>query len=285
MLITDASLTYAVSLLLDSVGFSNYVFKHLDGESDITIPYFYIPPDKTVAEVLNDLAVSSQTAMFFDEYNNFVMMSKNYIMPTAIERETDITLYGTQDFIRDGVYSNKTTNTKLANIIEISSQDNNIINDGRITYNTKHIQRQYGSIKQASMIDQDKTWIYKPALLWEASGTEIIKSVNQSVGNMSNFVLGAIPLNTNLTSDLPQVVNRQLVNNIMDLGEGISWLTRYNGYFYANGEIIKYDAAQFNVSGYGNVWITSALEYNNYLMEKSIQLALYEFIQSQTMKR
>ena len=275
MLITDASLTYAVSLLLDSVGFSNYVFKHLNGESDITIPYFYIPPDKTVAEVLNDLAVSSQTAMFFDEYNNFVMMSKNYIMPTATERETDITLYGTQDFVRDGVYSNKTTNTKLANIIEISSQDNNIINDGRITYNTKHIQRQYGSIKQASMIDQDKTWIYKPALLWEASGTEIIKSVNQSVGNMSNFVLGAIPLNTNLTSDLPQVVNRQLVNNIMDLGEGISWLTRYNGYFYANGEIIKYDAAQFNVSGYGNVWITSALEYNNYFSKLPFNGKIY----------
>ena len=275
MLVTEASLSYAVSLLLDSVGFSNYVFKHLDTESDITIPFFYIPPDKTVAEVLNDLAVSSQTAMFFDEYNNFVMMSKNYIMPSSADRNTDITLYGTIDYAADGVYANKTTSTKLANIVEISANDNHIINDGRITYNTKHIQRQYGSIKQASMIDQDKTWIYKPALLWEASGTEVLKSVNQSVANMSSFTLSAIPLNTNLSAQVPTVVNRSVTNNIMDFGEGISWLSRYNGYFYANGEIIKYDAAQFNVSGFGNVWITSTQEYQNYFSKLPFNGKIY----------
>ena len=275
MLVTDVSTRYAVSTLLDSVGFSNYVFKRVANEPDNIIPYFYIAPDKTVAEVLNDIAVSTQTAMFFDEYNNFITMSKEFLLPTTENRETSATLYGTKDFERDGVFSNKTTNTKLANIIEISSQDNHVVNDGRITYNTKHIQRQYGSIKQASMIDQDKTWIYKPALLWEATGTELIKSVNQNVSNMSTYSLSAIPLNTTLSADVPKVVNRVVVNNTMDLGEGISWLTRYNGYFYANGEIIKYDAAQFNISGFGNVWITSALEYSNYFSKLPFNGKIY----------
>ena len=275
MLIQDASLTYAVSLLLDSVGFSNYVFKFINNEANAIIPFFYIPPDKTVAEILNDLAVSTQTAMFFDEYNNFVMMSKNYIMPSETQRSIDMTLYGTQDFEKTGVYKNKPTSTKLANIIEVASQDNAIINDGRITYNTKHIQRQYGSIKQASMVDQDKTWIYQPALLWEATGTEAIKSVNQNVTNMSNFALAAIPLNTDLSSAVPTVVNRVVVNNTMDFGEGISWLTRYNGYFYANGEIIKFDAAQFNISGFGNVWITSTQEYQNYFSKLPFNGKIY----------
>jgi hypothetical protein len=48
------------------------------------------------------------------------------------------------------------------------------------------------------------------------------------------------------------------------LGENIYWLTRYNGYLYSNGEIIRYDAAEFNVTGTGNVWISSNQEYQKY---------------------
>jgi len=47
ILIQDASLSYAVSLLLDSAGFSNYSFLRNEGESEDVIPYFYIEPDKT----------------------------------------------------------------------------------------------------------------------------------------------------------------------------------------------------------------------------------------------
>jgi hypothetical protein len=98
MLLTNTSVSSAVSLLLDSIGFSNYVFKRVEGESEVIIPYFFIPPEKSIAQVLEDLALSTQTAMFFDEYNNFVMMSKDYIMPSKDQRQTDITLYGSTDF-------------------------------------------------------------------------------------------------------------------------------------------------------------------------------------------
>jgi len=43
MLVTNVSLSYAISLLLDSIGFSNYVFKRTDGESELIIPFFYWP--------------------------------------------------------------------------------------------------------------------------------------------------------------------------------------------------------------------------------------------------
>ena len=76
MLVTEVSLSYAISLILDYVGFSNYAFYRTTNEPDPIIPYFFIAPDQTVAEVLNQLAVSTQTAMFFDEYNNFIIMSK-----------------------------------------------------------------------------------------------------------------------------------------------------------------------------------------------------------------
>jgi hypothetical protein len=50
----------------------------------------------------------------------------------------------------------------------------------------------------------------------------------------------------------------------MDLGEAVYWLSRYNGYFYANGEIIRFDAVQYTVSGVGDVWITDVEEYQKY---------------------
>jgi hypothetical protein len=264
LLVTSVSLSYAISVLLDSVGFSNYSFKRVSGENDPVIPYFFIPPDTSVAQILNQLAISTQTAMFFDEYNNFIMMSKNYILPKESERQTDFEFYGTKDFIQDGLINNKKTNAKLANIISINSQNNDVFNDGSINYKTRYIQKTYGSIKQASLIDSEKTWIYKPVLLWEVTGDENTKSINDQSNNQSNYVLGAIPLNSDLSETVPSVYNNVVINNTIDLGEGIYWLSRYSGYFYANGEIIKYDAVQYTVSGVGNVWITSTREYQNY---------------------
>ena len=275
MLVTSASLSYAVSLLLDSIGFSNYVFKRVAKEDELIIPFFYISPEKTIAEVLNDLAVSTQTAMFFDEYNNFVMMSKKYVMPSTTERPTDITLYGSDDQTDSGVRENETSSTNIANIMEISSNDKSVFNDGKITYTTRYIQKTFGSLRQASMIDQDKTWVYKPVLLWEVVGSDSTKSVNGQVSTQSSYVLGAIPLNSSLSSSLPTVVNNIVTNNVMDLGEGVYWLTRNSGYFYANSEIIKYDAVQYNVGGVGNVWISSAQEYENYFSKITFNGKIY----------
>ena len=73
LLTTQTSLSYAISLLLDYIGFSNYTFKRVDGENDPIIPYFFIAPDQNVAEVLNQLAVSklcSNEQRLFNAYFN-----------------------------------------------------------------------------------------------------------------------------------------------------------------------------------------------------------------------
>ena len=263
LLTTQASLSYAITTLLDYIGFSNYVFRRVDGESDPVIPFFFVAPDQNVAQVLNQLAVATQTAMFFDEYNNFIVMSKDYLMPTLDQRNTDFVLSGVTNQTDAGVIQNATSGN-LPNILSIASKDKKIYNDGKINYTTRYIQRSYGSIKQSSMIDQDKSWIYKPSLLWEVSGTENTKTINEVASNQSNYVLGAMPLNSDLTVSPPTVVNHLMTNNILDLGENVYWLTRYQGYFYSNGEIIKYDAVQFNITGTGNVFISSNQEYQSY---------------------
>ena len=247
LLVTEASLSYAITLLLDYVGFTNYTFLRVAGESDPIIPYFFVAPDQNVAEVLNQLAVSTQSSMYFDEYNNFVVMSKDYLMPNATQRPTDFTISGSNNQTDSGVVENSSSGN-LPNIISIASENKKIFNAGKINYTTRYIQRSYGSVKQASLIDQEKTWIYKPALLWEVSGTEPTKTINEIASTQGSYILGAMPINSDITSNLPTVVNNQLVDNIIDLGENVYWLTRYSGYLYSNGEIIKYDAAEFSLT-------------------------------------
>lgn len=268
ILITEASLSYAVSLLLDSIGFSNYTFYRVTGEKDPIIPFFFISANKNVAEILNELAVSTQSAMFFDEYNNFVVMSKNYLLPTETQRSTDMSFIGSTTHEKNGIVENsKISSNKLPNIIAISSQDKRVYNDGKINYTERYIQRAYGSIQQAYNVDTSgnaKEWVYKPSLLWEVSGDQSTKTINEKASTQSNYVLSAMPLNSDLTSDIPYVVNNTMTNNTIDVGENVYWLTRYQGYFYSYGEILKYDAVEFDITGTGKVWISSNQEYQKY---------------------
>lgn len=264
MLLTDVSLSFAISTMLDSIGFTNYTFKRIGTEKDPIIPYFFIAPDQSLAEVLNQLATSTQTAMFFDEYNNFTIMSKNYIMPETGQRNTDIKLIGTNNITSNNVIKNIPGNDELSNIIAISSKDKKVYNDGKINYTSRYIQRSYGSLRQSALIDKEKTWIYKPALLWEASGDESTKTINDKVSRQSNFVLSALPLNSTLDSAAPTVFNGTIINNTIDVGENIYWLSKYKGYLYSNGEIIRFDAVEHNITGTGNVWISSNQEYQDY---------------------
>ena len=263
LLTTQTSLSYAVSLILDYIGFSNYSFKRTAGESEMVIPYFFIAPDQNVAEVLNELARASQSSMFFDESNNFIVMSKDYLMPTESQRATDFVISGSNNQTDTGVTENASSGN-LPNLISIASQDKKIYNDGKINYTERYIQRSLGKLKQASLIDNDRTWIYKPSLLWEVAGTENTKTINEIASTQGSYVLGAMPLNSDLSSVAPQVVSGVLINNIIDFGENVYWLTRNQGYFYSNGEIIKYDAVQYNITGTGNVWVSNNEEYQRY---------------------
>jgi hypothetical protein len=263
LLMTETSLSMAVSTLLDYIGFSNYTFRRIDGESDPVIPFFFVAPDQSVAEVLSQLATATQTAMFFDEYNNFIVMTKDYLLPDADSRSTDFVLSGSNNQTDNGIIKNSTSGN-LPNIISISSQDKKIYNDGKITYTTKYIQRTFGVKKQADKLESEKTWIYLPSLLWEVAGTEETKTINAASQQASAYALAAMPINSTLTSSVPTVSNGGVINNIIDIGESAYWLARYQGYFYSNGEIIRYDAVQFNITGTGNVYISSNQEYQRY---------------------
>lgn len=252
LLSQETTLTYAVATLLDYIGFSNYSFKNITTENDPILPFFFVEPDVSVAEILQRLAQATQTAMFFDEYNNFIVMSKEYLLPNEDERQTDFVLSGNEN--------------PVANIESIGETQTKIINDGIIDYTIRYIQRAVSTLSSSIRIDEERTYKYKPTLLWEASATEQTKTINEASKDASGYVLGAMSLNNNLSNAVPSVFNREVVNNIMDFGENIYWLPRFQGYLYANGEIIRFDAVEFAIPGAAEpvVWITSNQEYQKY---------------------
>lgn len=256
ILLTDVSLSYAITVLLDSIGFTNYVFKRTEHDQELIIPYFFVGPNQNVAETLQQLAMSSQSSMFFDEYNDLVVMSKNYTLPATSDRPTDLILYGQEESV-NGL-------TALPNIVNVASEEKQVYNGGEINYTNRYIQRSIGSIAQAPYIDEYKSYVYKPVLLWEVAGKENTKTINESVSSSSGYSLAAMPLKTTLSSSAPQIVDGTIINNIVDFGESVYWLGNYAGYFYANGEIIKYDAVEYFITGVGTVWITNNQEYQNY---------------------
>jgi hypothetical protein len=238
--------------------------KFLQSIKDPTIPFFFVNPDSSVAQILIDLAVSTQSAMFFDEYNRLVIMPKEYILPDPTRRDEDLTLYGNTIKVGNVVDA-------LPNIVEISNSESRILNDGNIQYTVRYIQREVTSVPQAGYIDQDKVYGYKPVLLWEVGASQETKTVNEEQKSGSSYTLGAAPLNSNLSAAVPRVVlsngpeeRRIIINNILDLGENVFWLPRFQGYLFANGEIIRYDAVEYNVSGTGVVWMTSNQQYQQY---------------------
>ena len=253
ILCQEASLTFAVSNVLDYIGFSNYIFKNITSENDTILPYFFVEPNASVAEILTRLAVATQTAFFFDEYNNLVVMSKEYLLPEEGARTTDIVLSG--------------NSSPLANIEEISDSQSYVLNKGTITYTSRYIQKEVSSIVSSYLLDEDRVYKYKPVMLWEVSGTELTKTKNESSKNASSFALGALALNVTLNNNPPYVSNEILQNNIIDVGESIYWLPRFEGYLYANGEIIRFDAVEFAIPGNNNnptVWISNNQEYQKY---------------------
>ena len=252
VLTQETTLTYAISTMLDYIGFSNYSFKNITSANDPVLPFFFVEPNVSVAEILQRLAVATQTAMFFDEYNNFTVMSKEFLFPSIADRETDMILLGNDDTI--------------ANIESISGNETKIINSGQIVYTIRYIQREVSSLSSMLKLDSERVYKYKPVLLWEVAATDETKTINEANKVSSGYSLGAMALNNPISENPPQVVNRQLINNVIDFGESIYWLPRFQGYLYANGEIIRFDAVEYSVPSSSEpiVWISSNQEYQKY---------------------
>jgi hypothetical protein len=251
----DVSLSFAVTVLLDSIGFSNYTFDRGTDTKVARIPYFYVSNDKSVAEVLEQLAVATQTVMYFDEYNNLVVKYKE----SVYDNSNAVEIRG------------NTTSSGQSEIMSFDSIEKKIYTSGTVNFTQRYIQRTMGSLEQFNYSDEDKEWIYLPALLWEASGDLVTRSINEKAGNASGYGLTALALDRPLSDKVPVYDANasgldgvdKVLNNEIYVGASARWMYRYAGYFYAGGEVIKYDAVEWAYTkkqGDKSVVVTSWVE-------------------------
>lgn len=254
LLMKDCSLTKAVATLLDWSGFTNYIFyfgekKNNTSPLDTIIPYFFTNKTMTVAETLEMLSNASQCAMFFDEYNNFVVMPREH--------------FGT-----DPVYTLRSTGSLQPNI-EDMSVDVSVIGDAEVKFVHRDPARStlpinsIGEDLKATRASGEKGNVtgYKISELWDAS------KIN------GGPTLSAAPLNKPLTSLLPKydvASPDRIANMTFDIGLWAEYFPE-SGYIAVNGEIIRFDAKQYSIGG-KSVWIESRSQLNELVGRSSFTM-------------
>jgi hypothetical protein len=240
IVLKDCSLSKAVAVVLDSIGFTNYIFYFGERKTfkedlspmDTIIPYFFVNESQTVADVLNQLSIATQCAMFFDEYNNFVVMPREHFNSPA-----QYTLRGN-------------TGELYPNIEEIDLSVSTIA-DAEITFTHRDIARGTLPIKEIGESatrdagEAGNVMAYRPSNVWD-------------VAKLEGATLSAAPLNTSLTEAIPAYSPSSpdgVTNNTFDLGIYAQYFP-FSGLIAMNGEIIEFDAKEYMIDG-KQVWVNS----------------------------
>ena len=159
-----AALSAIILMILDNVGITGYEFKtssnlrNRDGElndvilkeEDTILKNFFCKKEQTVAEVLEQLAIATQCAIFYDVSGKLNVLTKERLMENAKidesvskvenaeQQKTDFWMVMTEsdpsDFENDYIGTLAPTGKYTANVISVSEEKINPITDGDITY-------------------------------------------------------------------------------------------------------------------------------------------------------
>lgn len=126
MMVEDATLGGCVARVLDSIGFTSY-FIHADNKdiSDHTIPVFWTDGEKSVMEVLDELAVAMQASISFDGYGMLHVRAREYIYSPT--RTPDLYISSESKTLSGGIEA-------LSNIVDLNGDTQFEPNKYKISY-------------------------------------------------------------------------------------------------------------------------------------------------------
>lgn len=149
----------AIQVLLNNEGWTN--FRVLGNTNDLdNIEYFFTNSQSTIAEVLNEIAIATQSAIFIDAYGNLTIATKDYMMnpsktPSWYLTTEDIDINGEVVTIKNNSISPELSGygiqdvDYLANVVNYTISNIDPINDGEVTYNKR-------SYKKLNFLPKDK---------------------------------------------------------------------------------------------------------------------------------
>lgn len=137
----------AILHLLDNIGFGKYSFiktSDTNDYEDTILQYFYSRKENTVAQTLEELAMSAQLSMFFDAQNNFVVMTKERVSTSLPSSSISWWFAGDPEKTTpsDPEYTSLTSGSYISNIKSFNKTVSPPVTDARISYNGLGIQKQ-----------------------------------------------------------------------------------------------------------------------------------------------
>lgn len=196
-------LSVIVLMLLDNLGITGYEFKKSNNSSDsedTKIQNFFCNKEQTLADVLEKLAIATQSAMFFDAVGNLNILTKERICRTEELGESTTSASGGTDFwaIYDenfvaGDAEYPYIQNYKANVVSAQEEKIDPVTDGTVTYHAYGIRKKPGQsiIKDSipkNILDD------MPANSIVGTGYDYTFKTPWSVGSDNSAVLGAANL-------------------------------------------------------------------------------------------
>lgn len=205
------SILHILSMLLDSIGFTNVRFSNEDEHFATHVKYFWTKKEgDNVWKIISNVCQATQTVAYFDEYNTLNFRSLKGMYISALENEP-AEIYTTEN-IQDG----------LANIKKMDLTDMVSTNRVKLDY------------KEVTAPEKTPSGITPMQVVWEPDGSQVIRSAyirndlnDKAVGKGSTefFFLGGTNALTWPYSGMVQVE-----------GELIRWDAKQYGHVDANGK-------------------------------------------------
>lgn len=213
---TGTSLSSAILTLLDNAGITGFRFVQSSmaatgsGEN-VKIKNFFCKKEQTVAEVLEQLAISTQCAMFHDAEGILNVLTKERLTEKVIIDDSTSSVSGTDMwFVFNEDYTNLAGTGNASEYNYVSSYNSNIINyneikinpmtDGDISYHTYGPRKVPGAQTLPENVLKELTTDF-PAAALAFSNYSYATKILWTTGNDNSSVLGAANLVLDLNGD------------------------------------------------------------------------------------
>lgn len=278
-------MSIALLILLDNLGITGYEFKKtyngVEGE-DTIINNFFCSTEQTLASVLEEIAVATQSAIYIDASNNLNVLTKERIWQGTVNEQSFSSVGGATAstnfwIVADEDYSGTGTTSYLtnyiANVASLSENKINPITSGEVAYHNYGLRKERLASELNNLIPKeykediplysaiDAGYTYKGSILWSPGND------NESVLAAANLIkdIRASRLEDLFTSTYTEESEEDAIREMFNDSKGRSNIDKmlslvmfidrndaylfgnFSGYVFVELEYIEYYGKVFNV--------------------------------------
>jgi len=224
------SINKLMRVAFDGIGLNELILDANADDKD-NIPVFWMSKEQTFWEALQELCISHQCVLYFDEYGRPVFKSRKSVLDSA-------TVEQKLTYAQDG--------TLVPNIINVGQSAKPRVGSLSVKYSRRSFETQNDILTSYNLASTGKS---TEAIMFRGSTyATVLWAPDKS------WVLGAVPLmyeipsgDTEINIQKPELY-QILEKNKEPLYKMLYGLPLMSGYFYLNGEIIYYGATQFKIT-------------------------------------